>query len=70
MSGKVFSYYDLMRYRDAGMPTYTYFWIDSNERIVSPYFDSEKDAHTWIDIKPREPEKQPQQKTQWVTDCE
>ena len=36
----------LIKYRDAGMNTYTYFWtIDG--RVVSPYFDHEKDAKEW-----------------------
>jgi hypothetical protein len=70
MSDKVFSY-DLVRYRDAGMPTYTYFWVGSDKRIASPYFNSEEEAHKWIDIKPRvQQEQYPKQKTQWVTDCE
>lgn len=68
MSEKLFSY-DLMSYRDAGMPTYTYFWINSNKSIVSPYFDTEEEAHKWMDVKPREAE-QPKTRTQWVTDCE
>ena len=37
----------LVKYRDAGMNTYTWFWIDDNKRIVSPYFDSEGEAKTW-----------------------
>ena len=32
---------ELIKYRDAGMTTYTYFYIDVLGRIVSPYFDSE-----------------------------
>jgi YD repeat-containing protein len=36
----------LIRYRDAGMNTYTYFWtIDG--RVVSPYFDDETTAKEW-----------------------
>lgn len=36
----------LIAYRDAGMTTYTYFWtIDG--RVVSPYFDHEKEAKEW-----------------------
>ncbi len=34
----------LIRYRDAGMNTYTYFWKNSDDRIVSPYFNSEDEA--------------------------
>ena len=36
----------LIKYRDAGMNTYTYFWtIDG--RVVSPYFDHENEAKEW-----------------------
>ena len=38
----------LVKYRDAGMNTYTYFWINNSEKIVSPYFDSDKDANEWL----------------------
>lgn len=38
----------LVKYRDAGMHTYTYFWIDEEERIASPYFNSENEAQEWI----------------------
>jgi hypothetical protein len=70
MDDKVFSY-DLVRYRDAGMPTHTYFWVNSKKQIVSPYFNSEEEAHKWIDIKPRDAEQpKAKNKTQWVTDCE
>jgi hypothetical protein len=30
----------LIKYRDAGMATYTYFWT-INKKVVSPYFDSD-----------------------------
>ena len=40
--------YTLIKYRDIGMPTYTYFWKNEAESIVSPFFDSEKDAYQWI----------------------
>jgi len=36
----------LIKYRDAGMATYTYFWT-INGRVVSPYFDHETDAKEW-----------------------
>lgn len=38
----------LVKYRDSGMSTYTYFWKNEEERIVSPFYDSEKDAYTFI----------------------
>lgn len=39
----------LVKYRDAGMHTYTYFWADINNKIVSPYFNSEEEAYAWIE---------------------
>lgn len=38
----------LIKYRDQGMATYTYFWVDENERIISPFFDTEKQAKAWV----------------------
>lgn len=59
--------YKLVRYRDAGMPTYTYFWIsdktcsvsqeqliNSPEQICSPYFESEEEAHAWMNVSSRD----------------
>jgi L-arabinose isomerase len=40
--------YTLVKYRDSGMNTYTYFWKNEEERVVSPFFDSEKEAYDWI----------------------
>jgi hypothetical protein len=40
--------YTLIKYRDNGMNTYTYFWKNEQQRVVSPYFDSENDAYQWI----------------------
>lgn len=37
----------LIRYRDAGMNTYTYFWKNSEHRVASPYFDTEREAQEW-----------------------
>lgn len=39
--------YKLVKYRDAGMNTYTYFWTDFRGRIASPYYESEADAMKW-----------------------
>ena len=41
---------ELVKYRDWGMNTYTYFWVNKAQRIVSPYFDSEEDAREWAVI--------------------
>ena len=38
---------ELIKYRDAGMMTYTYFWVNSKRHMISPYFDNEHDAITW-----------------------
>lgn len=38
----------LVKYRDSGLHTYTYFWADSKHRVISPYFDTEHDAQQWI----------------------
>lgn len=42
----------LIKYRDIGMASYTYFWKDSNNHVASPYFDSEADAMAWTNEKP------------------
>jgi hypothetical protein len=39
--------YELIKYRDAQMHTYTYFWINKNNQVVSPYYDSEAHAQQW-----------------------
>lgn len=39
---------ELVSYRDAGMHTYTLFWVH-NDKIVSPYFDCAEDAQKWLD---------------------
>ena len=43
---------DLVKYRDVGMQTYTYFWKDENNYMVSPFFDSEAEALDWTNEKP------------------
>lgn len=42
---------ELIKYRDAGMQTYTYFWNDQNGQIASPWFESEVDAMAWAQEK-------------------
>lgn len=38
----------LIKYRDAGMNTYTYFWVrEEGSGVISPYFDSEQQALIW-----------------------
>jgi hypothetical protein len=41
---------ELIKYRDAGMNTYTYFWT-IDKKVVSPYFDSENEAKEWYEDK-------------------
>lgn len=41
---------ELIKYRDAGMTTYTYFWT-IDKRVVSPYFNSENDAQEWLRLR-------------------
>lgn len=46
-SGLEFEEIKLVKYRDAGMHTYTYFWSHDN-KVVSPYFNSDEEAHEWM----------------------
>jgi hypothetical protein len=40
----------LIKYRDAGMHTYTYFWWNEKyRRVLSPYFDSDAEAQEWLE---------------------
>jgi hypothetical protein len=41
----------LVQYRDAGLPTYTYFWVSEDHRVLSPYFDSAKEAEDWLELQ-------------------
>jgi hypothetical protein len=41
----------LVKYRDAGMNTYTYFWVRDTGGTISPFFDSEKEAQEWTEYK-------------------
>jgi hypothetical protein len=38
----------LVKYRDAGMNSYTYFWKNEEERMVSGFYDSEAEAMAFI----------------------
>ena len=42
--------YTLIKYRDAGLHSYTWFWVNENNNVVSPYFDNEEDANKWANI--------------------
>lgn len=39
---------ELIKYRDVGVHTYTWFWTQGSQ-IVSPYFSSEREAQEWLD---------------------
>ena len=43
---------ELIKYRDAGMQTYTYFWKNDNNQLSSPFFNSEAEAMAWTNEKP------------------
>ena len=45
----------LVKYRDTGMHTYTYFWKNEEERIASPFFNSEQEAKDWLKTHPEYP---------------
>ena len=54
----------LIKYRDAGMNSYTYFW-SVNKKVVSPYFDSEVEATDWMELKKYQAEAQ----SLWSDSC-
>jgi len=39
---------ELVKYRDSGMNTYTWFWVNEQRHIKSPFFDSEDQAQEWM----------------------
>ena len=41
----------LIKYRDAGMNTYTYFWKNEEDKLSSPFFDTEPEALSWLSDK-------------------
>lgn len=43
---------ELIKYRDAGMASYTYFWKNENNQLSSPFFNSEAEAMDWTKEKP------------------
>ena len=42
---------ELVSYRDAGMSTYTWFWVNAQRQVVGPFFDSEEEATEWMNQK-------------------
>lgn len=55
---------ELIKYRDAGMNTYTYFWA-VDRKVVSPYFDTETEATDWMELKKYQAEAQ----SLWSDSC-
>lgn len=58
----------LIKYRDAGMSTYTYFWTgngSNGSKVISPYFDTEKEATDWMELKQYQAEAQ----SLWSDSC-
>jgi hypothetical protein len=43
---------ELIKYRDGGMASYTYFWKNENNQLSSPFFNSETEALDWVKEKP------------------
>jgi hypothetical protein len=39
---------NLVKHRDAGMWTYTWFYVNEKQHTVSPFFNSEQDAKAWF----------------------
>jgi len=40
---------ELVQYRDAGMNTYTWFYVNEKHHCISPFFDTEQEARDWLD---------------------
>ena len=38
----------LVQYRDSGMHTYTYFYVNEKDISISPFFNSKKEADDWL----------------------
>ena len=55
---------ELIKYRDAGMNSYTYFW-SIQQKVVSPYFNSEQEATDWMELKKYQAEAQ----SLWSDSC-
>jgi hypothetical protein len=41
----------LVKYRDAGMNSYTYFYKNKDNHTISPFFDSEREAEEWLELE-------------------
>lgn len=41
----------LIQYRDAGMNSYTYFYVNDKNKMLSPFFNSEIEAKEWLDAE-------------------
>lgn len=49
----------LIKYRDSGMHTYTYFWVTEDHKVISPYFDREEEALEWKEVNKNGTKKTP-----------
>jgi hypothetical protein len=49
---------ELIQYRDAGMNTYTYFYKNEKNQTISPFFNSEREARDWLELKKYQAEAQ------------
>ena len=38
---------ELVKCKDIGLHTYTYFWIDRNKKVLSPFFETRDLAYNW-----------------------
>ena len=56
---------ELVRYRDAGMNTYTYFYKNEKNQTISPFFNSEREAEDWMELKKYQSEAQ----SLWSDSC-
>lgn len=65
----------LIKYRDAGLATYTYFWVRGESGgVISPFFDSEKEAQDWaredrIGTLEEQQEFEKKRNYKWEGDC-
>lgn len=38
----------LIKYRDEGMHTFTYFWVNDNDQMISPFYNSSAEAYEFV----------------------
>jgi len=42
---------ELIKCRDTGMQTYTYFYKNTKNQTISPFFNTEKEAQDWLELE-------------------